>query len=153
MVETTRAMNAYTKQNVESAIAGASPHQLISMLYDGAIRFINTAKFHMQSGDIPQKGLAISRAIGCIESGLRGALNKEAGGGLADNLDALYDYMSNKLLMANIKNDLAALDEVTTLLHELKDGWDQIGMQTEPQKAPVPPAPPANRDSNSYGKA
>lgn len=153
MVETTRAMNAYTKQNVESAVAGASPHQLISMLYDGSIRFINSAKFHMQNGDIPQKGLAISRAIGCIESGLRGALNKENGGGLADNLDALYDYMSNRLVMANIKNDMAALDEVTTLLHELKDGWDQIGLQPEPPKAPPAPSAPSSRDPNSYGKA
>jgi len=153
MVETTRAMNAYARQNVESVVAGASPHQLISMLYDGAIRFINSAKFHMQNGDIPQKGLAISRAIGCIESGLRAALNKDNGGGLAENLDALYDYMSNRLVMANINNDLTLLDEVTRLLHELKEGWDQIGLQPESPQAAAPGAPAGDRAPNSYGKA
>lgn len=154
MVEMNRAMKSYNTQNIDGAIAAASPHQLIGMLLDGSIRFVNTAKFHMQNGDISQKGLAISRAIACIEGGLRAALNKEVGGKLAENLDSLYDYLSNRLLVSNINNDISMLDEVNQLLREIKEGWDEIGAQTEAAKgAQVEPPVSPDRAPNSYGKA
>ena len=80
----------------------------------------------MEHGDIPQKGTKISKAIDLISSGLRASLDLESGGQLAEHLAALYDYMVQRLFWANAKNEVAALDEVTTLLIELRDAWAQI---------------------------
>ncbi len=81
----------------------------------------------MKAGQTAKKGKEITRAISFIETGLRASLNKDVGGVLALNLDALYEYMSRRLLEANIKNQPEILEEVYRLLGELKDAWDAIG--------------------------
>lgn len=144
------ALNAYTKNALETEVASASPHKLVLMLYDGAIVSITKAKTHMEGGQIAAKGLAISKAIAIVEEGLRQGLDKTVGGELAENLDALYEYMSHRLLQCNINNDLAGLDEVTRLLAQLRDAWAQIG--TSVSAANVPTEPPATAGA-SYGKA
>ncbi|HTH40447.1 MAG TPA: flagellar export chaperone FliS, partial [Rhodocyclaceae bacterium] len=53
-------------------------------------------------------------------------LDTQAGGDLAERLDALYGYMSQRLVMANLKNDPAILDEVTGLLNEIRTAWAEI---------------------------
>jgi flagellar secretion chaperone FliS len=147
------ALDAYSKAGVESNIRDASPHKLISMLFDGALVAVGMARNHMLLKQIPEKGLAISRAISIIDEGLKVSLDENAGGELARNLKSLYEYLSNRLLMANIHNDVEALDEVAHLLGELKGAWDQIGEQVQ-AVAPhvVEPAIPA-RAPMSYGKA
>ena len=99
------AIGAYSKIGVETAVSEASPHQLIVLLFEGAREALILAKAAMESGDIPKKGIAISKAIDIIVNGLRAALNMEEGGDLSQNLSALYDYMSRRLLHANLKND------------------------------------------------
>lgn len=147
------ALNAYSQVGVETGIAGASPHKLISMLFDGAILAVSHGKTYMQQGQVAAKGESLSKAIAIIDDGLIVSLDEEAGGDLAKNLKMLYEYMSHRLLMGNLKNDVAALDEVTKLLTELKGAWDMIA--SHPQTA----ASPAARDSGlerasvSYGKA
>ncbi len=121
-----KALNAYNQNNLEVAVESASPHRLILMLYDGAIKAVSLAKMHMQSGSIAAKGAAMSKAIAIIEEGLRLALDKEKGGELAENLDALYDYMARELLEGNLRNDEARLDTVLHLLNDLKEAWDSI---------------------------
>jgi len=54
------------------------------------------------------------------------SLDKETGGEIAQNLDALYGYMQLRLLRANLHDDVEILSEVSTLLRTIKDGWDQI---------------------------
>jgi len=73
-----------------------------------------------------RKGKAISHAITIIDEGLNASLDKKVGGELAQNLSSLYEYMGSRLLTANIKNDVAALDEVARLLTDLKSAWDDI---------------------------
>lgn len=119
------ALNQYRKVGVHAAIADASPHRLIQMLMEGALDKIQVAKGHMERGEVAAKGKHISWAISIID-GLRTSLDMKAGGKLAENLDDLYDYMSRRLLDANLHNDPAALDEVTHLLLEIKQGWDAI---------------------------
>lgn len=146
------ALNAYSKVGLETGIAAASPHKLVSMLFEGAIVAIAVGKRCMQRNEIGPKGEAISKAIAIIDQGLKVSLDQEAGGEMARNLGALYDYMSSRLLMANLKNDLDGLDEVERLLSELKDAWDVIGRQ--PQAVALPLAEEAKpRASMSYGKA
>ena len=118
---------AYTSVGYETEIDTANPHRLILMLFDGALLAIASASRHMQHGEIPEKGAAISQAITIIGDGLYASLDAQAGGELAEKLGALYDYMCTRLLYANIHNSRAALDEVSGLLGEIKGAWVEIG--------------------------
>lgn len=130
------AISAYNKVGVESGVTAADPHKLISMLYQGAMLAIANAKNGILRKDIAAKGKAISHAILIIDSGLNASLNKEVGGPLALNLSALYDYMSTRLLLANMNNDTEALDEVSRLLTDLKEAWESIRQPTASPAAP-----------------
>lgn len=147
------ALNAYSQVGVENSIASASPHKLVMMLFDGAILAVLRGKAFMQQGNVAAKGESISKAIAIIEEGLKVSLDEEAGGELAMNLKALYEYMSNRLLMANIRNDVEGLDEVSRLLGELKTAWEQIGLKAQSVAPPVEEKPASSaRPSISYGK-
>jgi flagellar protein FliS len=135
-----RGVSAYANVDLETGIASASPHKLIVMLYDGALVALRTAKTNMTAGNIPAKGAAISKAITIIDNGLRVSLDKTSGGAIADNLDALYEYMSRRLFQANLQNDVAIVDEVHNLLADLRGAWVQIGDKVQPE--PVPTAMP-----------
>jgi flagellar protein FliS len=102
---------------------GASPHRLIVMLYQGARQAIAQARMYLQQGDIPGRGQAITKAIRIIGEGLQQALNLEAGGEIAGRLDALYSYMTRRLLEANIKQSEAMLVEIDGLLATLEEAW------------------------------
>ena len=118
--------SAYQAVSVNSAVNTADPHRLIELLFDGAITAISIAKGAMQQKDIPAKGKAISKAIDIVENGLKACLDFEKGSDIASNLDALYEYILNRLLYANLKNDLAALDETSHLLSEIRSAWQEI---------------------------
>jgi len=119
------ALQQYKKVGTQSDVATASPHRLILMLLDGAQEKINLAKGYMQRGEVALKGNHISWAISIID-GLRMSLDRDAGGEIADNLDALYDYMGRRLAEANMMNDSGMLDEVNGLLQEIRSAWDAI---------------------------
>lgn len=119
-------VSAYKSVGVDSAVTAADPHKLILLLLDGGLSAISIAKGAMTRQDIAAKGEAISKAIDIIENGLRASLDKDQGGELAVQLDLLYDYMGRRLLHANVKNDPAALDEVTALLGEIHAAWTEI---------------------------
>lgn len=142
------AMNAYTRSALEMEVNSANPHRLILMLFDGVLTALAAAKGQMQRQQTGEKGVMLSKAISILEEGLRLSLDKTAGGELAEQLDALYEYMSHRLLMANISNDIAAIDEVTGLLTLLRDSWLQIGAPT----AGTPAAPVPGQVAASYGK-
>ncbi|HEX8786313.1 MAG TPA: flagellar export chaperone FliS [Telluria sp.] len=141
-----RGVNAYANVSLETGIASASPHKLIVMLYDGVLAALLKAKNNMIVRNIPAKGAAISQAITIIDNGLRVSLDLKAGGEIAENLDALYDYMSRRLFQANLKNDVAIVEEVHRLLSELREAWVAIGdkvdrAQPAAEPTPMPKAP------------
>lgn len=123
------AINAYTKVGTESAINGADPHELISMLFQGALLAIDDAKNEMSRKEIAAKGKSISKAIAIIGEGLNASLDLRVGGDLAKDLSSLYTYMVNRLVSANLNNDQTILDEVTRLLTELSGAWSSIRPQ------------------------
>lgn len=147
----TTATNAYAKIGLESSVTTADPHKLIAMLYQGALLAIASAKNGIMHKDIPAKGAAISKAIAIIGEGLNASLDKSVGGVLAQNLSALYDYMVLRLVTANLKNDMAALDEVARLLADLKGAWESIRPNAAVAAQPVPQAKPA-ADTLVYGR-
>lgn len=121
-----QALNEYHNSGVlAEANGGADPHRLIQMLFEGGLERIVTARTAMEHGNVALKGERISRAIDILE-GLRAHLDMEKGGEIAANLEALYDYMQRRLTEANLRNDVAMLDEVANLLREVKTGWDAI---------------------------
>lgn len=116
----------YSTVSLDVAVETADPHRLILMLFDGAIAAVSVAKLHMNAGEIAQKGMAISKAIDLISNGLLASLDMEAGGELAERLAALYEYMTQRLLFANLKNSAAAMDEISELLASLREAWAAI---------------------------
>lgn len=122
----TSAIKTYAKIGVESGVSAADPHKLISMLYQGALAALANAKNGIINKDIPAKCSAISKAISIIDEGLNASLDKSVGGELVQNLSSLYEYMIMRLLTANLKNDMGALDEVNRLLSDLKGAWESI---------------------------
>jgi flagellar protein FliS len=123
---------AYAKVGVETGVNTADPHKLILMLFDGALLQVRTAGIAIGSKDIPAKGTAISKAVEIIINGLKVSLDLSAGGELAQRLAALYDYMSDRLLYANLHNSQPALDEVAGLLATLREAWAEIRSQVQP---------------------
>lgn len=138
-------VSAYAQVGVETGVLAASPHKLITMLYEAAIKAIDQASVHMVAGDIEKKGEAIAKAVQIILVGLRASLNREAGGELAQNLDSLYDYMARRLFEANIKDNQEMLAEVRGLMLDIKGAWDEIGDTAERQVI-VPEQPQATSD-------
>lgn len=121
------AVNAYTRVGTETGVITADPHKLILMLFEGAQLALAEATLHMQRNEIAAKGETISKAIMIIDHGLKASLDVEAGGDMAGKLYALYEYMTNRLLIANLRNEPKALEEVSSLLAELQGAWKAIG--------------------------
>ena len=117
---------AYAKIEVESAVMSASQHQLVIMLFDGALSALVRARLFLQDGNIPAIGLALSKAINIIENGLKIGLVEGNGDELTQNLIALYAYMVRRLLHANVNNDASAIEEVEILLRNIADGWKEV---------------------------
>lgn len=117
---------AYAKIGVESAVMSASQQQLVVMLFDGALSALIRARLFMQDGNIEGKGSSISKAINIIEAGLKEGLTENRGDELADNLLDLYNYMTRRLLHANLNNDVAAVEEVEALLRNIADAWKEV---------------------------
>lgn len=119
------ALRQYQNVNRNAQVVEASPHRLIQMLLEGGLDRIAQARGALERKQIALKGELIGKAVAII-GGLREALDLKAGGELAANLDALYDYMMRRLTEANIHNDPQRLDEVAGLLRQVKSGWDGI---------------------------
>lgn len=111
----------------------ADPHQLVKMLMDGALDRLAQAKGAMQTGDVAAKGVLLSKAIQIV-GGLESSLDARQGGDIAAHLASLYDYMQRRLLHVNLRDDMEALDEVATLMRELRSAW--IEMPTQARATP-----------------
>lgn len=128
------AIRQYQQVVNQTATVCDNPHRLVTLLLEGAVDRLALAKGHTAQGVIHEKDRHI-RSVMAIVDGLRMNLNREAGGGIAENLDQLYDYMNRRLLEANLKNDLSMMDEVIALLNEIKSGWVAIGSEVNGTKA------------------
>ena len=121
-----RAANAYQRINVETSMHTMDQHQLVSLLYEGVLNAIATARGALARGDVLAKVNAISKAVRILEEGLSTSLDKVDGGELAENLGALYDYCMRRLILANARNDDAIMQEVMRLIEPVALGWNEI---------------------------
>lgn len=116
---------AYKSVATHGAACEADPHQLISMLMDGALDRLISAKGCIATGQMVQKAALLHR-VGAIIDELRSSLDHSAGGAVSANLDRLYEYMMRRVLSANVNSDVAAIDEVVRLLREIRTAWVSI---------------------------
>jgi len=116
---------AYRQLDVATKVEGADQHALVNMLFEGALSRLQQAKGCLARGDIEGRNTAIGQVVSIV-NGLQGSLDHEAGGELAGNLEALYDYMVRRLHRANVDKDASAVDEVVSLIVMLRDAWEAI---------------------------
>ena len=122
-----RGAQAYYQTQIQSR----SPLELVVMLYDGALRFLQQTVDAMQSGDLVAKRDSLSRAMAIVTE-LHGMLDLEQGGEVAASLDSLYTYMMERLTTANQQRDKAPVAEVMRLMSGLRDAWSQIAQAPPP---------------------
>lgn len=120
-----KGLASYGEVNVQAGTAYADSVQLIQMLFDGLIDSLSAAEGQIERNEIEAKGESISRAIRIV-LGLQGSLDIEKGGEIAANLGDLYDYCNRRLMHANLKNDLEAVQEVKRLISEIREAWSQV---------------------------
>jgi flagellar protein FliS len=127
-----RQLAAYRKTAVETA----SPLDLILMLYDGALRFLERGRAAMERRDLSEQNESLTRAQAILTE-LAVCLNMEQGGEVAANLLGLYGYMSNRLVEANVSDDPKAVQEVARLLGELRESWATLAAQEKQRQDEV----------------
>ncbi len=126
------AAQQYAAVGVQSKVLAANPHRLITLLYDGAIESLSQAVDHLRAGRAEQRQRMSTKAVSIVVEGLRACLNREHGGEIANNLDALYEYIVRLVFDANRKNDEAGYAEAIRLLTELRGAWSEIDPDARP---------------------
>lgn len=116
---------AYSNTAVESAVLEASPHKLVELLYDGAIKNLSLAKIFIEQKNFEKKSVHLNKALSILAA-LQGSLDYSNGKEIADNLGALYDYCYRRVFIASSKNDNAIIDEVLELIKPLAEAWKQM---------------------------
>lgn len=122
-------IDQYRHVDAVTAVSQADPHQLVMLLFDGAIAAVLQARHAIETGDIATKVATITKAMRIIDEGLKASLESQGDPALGDNLSALYEHMVSRLFLANLHNSDVALAEVSKLLGELRSAWAGIAPQ------------------------
>lgn len=109
----------------EMEIKTATPEMVIVKLYEGALRFLRQARECQESGQVAGRATALAKALAIVNE-LQQSLNLEQGGEIAQNLDSLYFYVTDRLLEANVRGTVQPLDEASGVLTTLNEAWVEI---------------------------
>jgi flagellar protein FliS len=118
---------AYQSVAVHGGLAIEAPHQLTLMLMDGALDRLHAARGCIERGEIGNKAQLLHRVVAIIAE-LRGSLDHHNGGPLAHNLDDLYEYMARQVIRANAEGRASLVEEVISLLGEIRSAWMAVPM-------------------------
>ncbi len=118
----------------KTVLATSDKVQIILMLYEGTLNHLKTAKQKIESGDIMSKGVHLGKVTSII-SELSNVLDMEKGGEISKNLRSLYNYVLQRLLYANLNNDVTAIEDAERIMGTIKDGWkDMMKEMKQPDK-------------------
>ncbi len=126
-------LSLYRQQQVQHDVQQASPIHLVVMLYDKAIALLRQSLLHLQRSELKAKGESLNRVVEILGE-LQAVLNREEGGSVAKNLDALYTFAIQSVTEANFRNDEKPLQSVLGVLEELRKGWRELEQITMKQK-------------------
>ncbi|VAW46966.1 Flagellar biosynthesis protein FliS [hydrothermal vent metagenome] len=115
----------YANNYVETAVSEATPHKLVEMLYDGAIKNMNLAKVFIEQKNYEKKAEHINKALAILNS-LRAGVDLKKGGDVAQNLYDLYDYCYRTLFKVSAQNDVTLLDEVLEHIAVVSEAWREM---------------------------
>ena len=119
------ALSQYGKIKDDTQTMYASPHQLMLMLFDGALEAMSLTIAAIQNKNFELRSKQNTRSITII-NGMRECLDMDAGGELADNLYSLYQYMTQELFRASVKNDDETIRNIQTMLKDIRGSWEKI---------------------------
>jgi flagellar protein FliS len=119
------ALSQYGKIKNDTQTSYASPHQLMLMLFDGAIEAMSFTIGAIENTNFELRSKQSTRSITII-NGMRECLDMETGGELADNLYSLYQYMAQELFRASFKNDVDTIKNIQTMLKDIRGSWEKI---------------------------
>lgn len=122
-----------TREYRKNAVNGASPLQLVVMLYDGALKFMEAGKKGMIDGDREKQNQNLQKAQKIIME-LMSCLDMKEGKEIAQNLLSLYSYVLNELVVGNMSDDKDAIDRSIKVLTDLRESWRQIQESLKPQQ-------------------
>jgi flagellar secretion chaperone FliS len=114
----------------EVAVKTANPLQLVVMMYEAAICSLQEAKEQVGRRDIAGRSRSINKCISII-SELQSCLNLKQGAEIATSLDRLYDYMKRRIFTANIEQSIEPLEEIESLLENLRSAWSELVAQSQ----------------------
>ncbi len=135
--ERNSALAAYKGVSVHGGVSGADPHRLVQMLMDAAVERLVAARGCIERGETVRKAKLLHSCVILIGE-LRGSLNLDQGGPLAQNLSDLYEYMVRQLLLANVNSDTGRVAEVLGLLNDIRGAWTAIGPEVRQARAAAP---------------
>lgn len=124
----------YQKVGLETDVQSASPHRLVTMLFDGVFEAMNQARSAIETGNTELKNRSLSRAVRILDEGLKASLNMQAGP-LAGDLNELYAYLCMRLTRANLHGDAAAIEECQRILTPVREAWMAISHAPEVLRA------------------
>ncbi len=119
------ALKQYQSVDLRATVETASPHKLIAMLFDGALSALAKAKGAIERDVIEERTQHLNKATEIVV-GLKGSLDLEQGGEVAENLDRLYDYILQTIFEANRNSDADKVQEVMNLFLEVRQGWSEM---------------------------
>jgi flagellar protein FliS len=128
MLTAYRATNEYKQASIETATAYADPHTLISMLFSGLQQRLLRAQIAIERKDYAEKGVVIGQSIDIV-CYLQDCLDKEQGGEIAMNLESLYNYIREQLVLASANNDVQLLASLSDLVKRISSGWEEMRQQ------------------------
>ncbi len=119
---------AYANTAVESIVTEASPHKLVEMLYDNALKNLKLAKIFIERNEFEKKAEHLNKSMATFAE-LKAGIDLDSGKDVAENLLALYDYCHSTIFQASAQNDVQKIDEVIGLIEPISEAWKQMPEQ------------------------
>ena len=123
-------LKAYKQVNLHSSLLESNPHQVILMMFDGALQAISVAKGAIERKNFELKSESITKATNILDA-LRGSLDFEREPKVSENFDVLYTYCIESLNKVSLDLNTSAIDEIVEMLKPLRDAWSEMSEKSK----------------------